>query len=189
MRCSPRRKSALSQRTRARTTSDAAPRPSEQKKNKKKSGTGSSAGKQEKSALSPHTLARTLRAVADELERDPELARRVSNSLASTQPGVTPETAVSQDETTTSTPSTPSAPAFQPRLIPGTSPELGPGIPDPFLLLSKRGEKGLRTVLEDLRLGTLRAIIREYHLDPQGKLIGQNDAGRLRKAIMEAVVR
>jgi hypothetical protein len=47
----------------------------------------------------------------------------------------------------------------------------------------------LRTALEDLRLGTLRAIIREYHLDPQGKLIRQNDAGRLRKAIMEAVVR
>jgi hypothetical protein len=38
-------------------------------------------------------------------------------------------------------------------------------------------------------MGTLRAIIREHHLDPQGKLIRQNDAERLRKAIMEAVVR
>jgi hypothetical protein len=175
----------LSQRTRARTTADAAPRPSEQRS----VGKGSSAGKQEKSALSPQTLARTLRAVADELERDPELARRVSNSLASSTPQVTPDSTASQDETTTNTPSTPSAPTFRPRLIPGTSPELGPGIPDPFLLLSRRGEKGLRAALEDLRLGTLRAIIREYHLDPQGKLIRQNDAERLRKAIMEAAVR
>lgn len=176
----------MSQRTRARTTADAAPRPSEQKK----SGKGSSADRQEKnSPLSPQTLARTLRAVADELERDPELARRVSNSLAHPSAQVTPETAVSQGETTTSMPSTPSAPTFRPRLIPGTSPELGPGIPDPFLVLSRRGEKGLRAALEDLRLGTLRAIIREYHLDPQGKLIRQNDAERLRKAIMEAVVR
>jgi hypothetical protein len=175
----------LSQRTRARTTADVAPRSSEQRS----AGKGSSAGKQEKSALSPQTLARTLRAVADELERDPELARRVSNALASGTPQITPETAVAQDETTTNTPSTPSAPTFRPRLIPGTSPELGPGIPDPFLLLSRRGEKGLRAALDDLRLGTLRAIIREYHLDPQGKLIRQNDAGKLRKAIMEAVVR
>jgi hypothetical protein len=176
----------LSQRTRARTTADAAPpRPSE----RKKAGKGNSSGKQEKSALSPQTLARTLRAVADELERDPELARRVSNSLVSTGPQRAAETTVSQDETITNTPSTPTAPTFRPRLIPGTSPELGPGIPDPFLLLSKRGEKGLRAALEELRLGTLRAIIREYHLDPQGRLLRQNDAEKLRKAIMEAVVR
>jgi hypothetical protein len=175
----------LSQRTRARTTADGTPRPTE----RKKAGKGSSDGKQEAPALSPQTLARTLRAVADELERDPELARRVSNSLASTGHQRTAETAVSQDETITNTPSTSNSPTFRPRLIPGTSPELGPGIPDPFLLLSRRGEKGLRTALEDLRLGTLRAIIREYHLDPQGKLLRQNDAERLRKAIMEAVVR
>jgi hypothetical protein len=175
----------LSQRTRARTTADAAPKPSEQRS----VGKGSGAGEQEKSALSPQTLARTLRAVADELERDPELARRVSNSIASSESQVTLDSAVSQDETTTNTPSTPTPPTFRPRLIPGTSPELGPGIPDPFLLLSRRGEKGLRAALEDLRLGTLRAIIREYHLDPQGRLIRQNDAQKLRKAIMEAAVR
>jgi hypothetical protein len=174
----------LSQRTRAHTTADAAPKPSEQRKAR----TGSSAGKQEKSALSPQTLARTLRAVADELERDPELARRVSSALDSTEPRPEPDHAVWLDEATT-TPLTPSSSTFRPRLIPGTSPELGPGVPDPFVVLSRRGEKGLRAALEDLRLGTLRAIIREHHLDPQGKLTRQNDAHKLRRAIIEAVVR
>ena len=175
----------MSQRTRARTTADAPPKPSKQRS----AGKGTGAGEQQKSSLSPQTLARTLRAVADELERDPELARRVSSALASTEPQVTPDSAAAEDEATASAPLTPSAAAFRPRLVPGTSPELGPGIPDPFLLLSRRGDKGLRAVLQDLRLGTLRAIIREHHLDPQGKLIRQNDAERLRKAIMEAVVR
>jgi hypothetical protein len=177
----------LSHRTRARMTADAAPKPSESRSARKRS----SAGKEKaKSSFSPQSLARTLRAVADELERDPELARRVSNSLAHHSPQDTPETATSKDdEAVINTPSTPSASPYRPRLIPGTSPELGPGIPDPFLLLSRWGENGLRAALDDLRLGTLRAIIREHHLDPQGKLIRQNDAVRLRKAIIEAVVR
>jgi hypothetical protein len=175
----------LSQRTRARTTAEAAPKPSKQRS----AGKATGSGEQQKSSLSPQTLARTLRAVADELERDPELARRVSSALAHPSPRVAPDPAATEDEATASAPLTSSAAAFRPRLVPGTSPELGPGIPDPFLLLSRRGEKGLRAVLQDLRLGTLRAIIREHHLDPQGKLIRQNDAERLRKAIMEAVVR
>ena len=177
----------MSHRTRARMTADAAPKPSESRS----AGKRSSAGKEKtKSSFSPQTIARTLRAVADELERDPELARRVSNSLAHPASQGSPETTASKDdEAAVNIPSTLGASTFRPRLIPGTSPELGPGIPDPFLLLSRWGEDGLRAALDDLRLGTLRAIIREHHLDPQGKLIRQNDAVKLRKAIMETVVR
>ncbi|MGO8949311.1 MAG: hypothetical protein ACLQUY_17000, partial [Ktedonobacterales bacterium] len=89
----------------------------------------------------------------------------------------------------TSHPATPSSPNFQPRLVTGTSPELGTGIPDPFALFAKRGEKGLHAALEDLRLGTLHAIIREHHLDPHAKVTRQTDAAKLRKIILAAVTR
>ena len=73
-----------------------------------------------------------------------------------------------------------------PRLITGTSPDLGTGVPDPFALYRRLGAGGLRAALDDLRLGTLRAIVREYTLDPAGRLSGQNDAERLRAAILDA---
>ena len=85
--------------------------------------------------LSPETLARTLRAVAAELERNPDLARRISGAVvtsASTAPPVAP---VERATTVSHT--------FRPRLVAGASPDLGPGIPDPFLLWTQRGEKGL----------------------------------------------
>ena len=75
---------------------------------------------------------------------------------------------------------------FVPRLITGTSPELGTGVPDPFTLYRRLGEEGLRAALGELRLGTLRAIVREYTLDPGGRLSGQNDAERMRAAILDA---
>jgi hypothetical protein len=80
----------------------------------------------------------------------------------------------------------PALPRFQPRLVVGTPPTLGPGIPDPFALRQRLGEAGLRAALADLRLGTLRAIVREHRLDPSGRIARQNDADRLRTLILEA---
>jgi hypothetical protein len=75
---------------------------------------------------------------------------------------------------------------FQPRLVTGLSPDLGQGVIDPFALYATRGEDGLRAALDELRLGSLRAIIREHKLDPSGKLAQQNDAEKLRTAILKA---
>ncbi len=161
----------MSHRTHARTTGDTArkqPKPAK-----------SSKGNETEVAVSPETLARTLRAVAAELERDPELARRISGALAP-----------SHREESQVVPAPPAkAPAFRPRLVTGTNPDLGPGIPDPFQLWATRGEQGLRAALEELRLGTLRAIIREYNLVPQGKSTQHNDAAKLRALILESVAR
>jgi hypothetical protein len=161
----------LSHRTRARTTGGDArkqPKPA-----------GSSKGHEAEVVVSPETLARTLRAVAAELERDPELARRISDALA---PSHSEESAVAPSPEA-------KASAFRPRLVTGTSPDLGPGIPDPFQLWTTRGEKGLCAALEELRLGSLRAIIREYNLVPQGKSTQHNDAAKLRALILESVAR
>jgi hypothetical protein len=57
-------------------------------------------------------------------------------------------------------------------------------VPNPFALRERLGEAGLRAALDDLRLGTLRAIVREHQLDPTGKLKGMNDAGKLRALIL-----
>ena len=139
--------------------------------------------------LAPEAIARTLRAVAAALERDPALARRVAadagysgtaDSAASAEaPAAEPSTP--RDGTTTSSRRT-----FRPRLITGPDATLGPGIPDPFALRADRGEAALRALLEELRLGTLRAIIRAHHLDPSGRLARQNDAARLRALIVAA---
>jgi hypothetical protein len=77
---------------------------------------------------------------------------------------------------------------FQPRLVTGSAPELGTGIPDPFALRLRLGHHGLQTVLSDLRLGTLRAIVREYRMDPTGRVSRQNDADRLRLLILDATM-
>jgi hypothetical protein len=160
----------LSHRTHARTTGDAArkqPKPA-------RSGKGNEA----EVVVSPETLARTLRAVAAELERDPELARRISGAVAT-----------SHSEESQGVPALEvNTPAFRPRLVTGASPDLGPGIPDPFRLWATRGEKGLHAALEELRLGSLRAIIREYNLVPQGRST-HHDAAKLRALILESVAR
>jgi len=143
----------------------------------------------EDTAFTPETLARTLRAVATELERDPDLARRVAASVAATSTDATPAASLP-------TPEHPDAPAtpsrlnrtFRPRLVTGASPDLGPGIPDPIALYQKLGADGLRAALDELRLGSLRAIIREHSLDLKGTLTRQNDAARLRDAILAAAL-
>jgi hypothetical protein len=190
--------------------------------------------------MAPEALARTLRAVAAELERDPALARRIAEALAAPTPDPSPtgepagsagnltpgpaparrgESApplsLSPDEkggaSSTSSNSGNQGTArahlsrrseggagvgaasvnhsFRPRLITGASPELGAGIPDPFVLYAEKGEQGLRAALAELRMGSLRAIVREHRLDPAGRLAGNNDADKLRTVIVKAVVK
>ena len=144
--------------------------------------------------LAPEALARTLRAVAAELERDPALARRVAAALAASpdQPdtlSLAPDAPTSEqrgdDQPNPKSPR--AARVFTPRLITGASPMLGPGVPDPFALHARLGMDGLRAALEELRLGSLRAIVREHGLDPGGKVSRANDAARLREVILAAV--
>jgi hypothetical protein len=150
------------------------------------------------SAFAPETLARTLRAVAAELERDPDLARRVARAVVEPQPQPQPQSPDTTPATHT-TDAVADAPeqtveakgkrasrTFRPRLVTGLSPDLGQGVVDPFALYATRGEDGLRAALDELRLGSLRAIIREHQIDPTGKLAQQNDAEKLRAAILKA---
>jgi hypothetical protein len=134
----------------------------------------------EPQALTPDEFARALRAIAGELERDPRLARRVTEAMraetsgsATTTPGV---------ESTAKKEARP----FRPRVIAGARPDLGPGVPDPFALRARLGEMGLAAALDELRIGSLRAIVREYRLDPTGKALAGTDAERLRKLILRA---
>jgi hypothetical protein len=197
--------------------------------------------------MAPEALARTLRAVAAELERDPALARRIAEALAAPipdpsptgkpegsagnlTPGPSPRRMGRESLSSTSGNQGADAPApaplrrergtrvaprpplpedgsplpvgegsevgaarvnrsFRPRLITGASPELGAGIPDPFALYAEKGEQGLRAALAELRTGSLRAIMREHRLDPAGRLAGNNDADKLRAAIVKAVLK
>lgn len=142
--------------------------------------------------LSPEELARALRAMAAEIERDPALARRVAGAMrAPTDAPTAAETPVVA-ETLDDAPVTPTrrgARAFKPRLVTGAATVLGPGVPDPFALHERLGEDGLREALADLRLGTLRAIVREHRLDPEGTLAGQNDDAKFRALILRATKR
>jgi hypothetical protein len=136
--------------------------------------------KPEQQALSPDEFARALRAIAGELERDPNLARRVTEAMrAETSAPVTepaePEPAAKE-----------SARPFRPRVIEGARPDLGTGVPDPFALRARLGETGLAAALDELRIGSLRAIVREYTLDPVGKALNGTDAERLRRLILRA---
>ena len=137
--------------------------------------------------LTPEMIARTLRAVADEMERDSALARRVAAGAGFGADGA-PTTAMPPESSASpeGAAATPRPRTFRPRLVTGPDAALGPGIPDPFALRAARGAAGLRAVLEELRLGTLRAIIRAHHLDPTGGFARQNDAIRLRALIVEA---
>jgi hypothetical protein len=132
--------------------------------------------------------------VAAELERDPALARRVAEALAA------PEGTVRSDEVynheageggkeTSAAAKRGVNQSFRPRLVTGTDPALGSGIPDPHAIYARTGEAGLRAALAELRLGSLRAIVREHRLDASGKLAKQNDAEKLRAAILAAAKR
>ncbi|HKV84642.1 MAG TPA: hypothetical protein VJN88_08800 [Ktedonobacterales bacterium] len=140
--------------------------------------------------FAPESLARTLRAVAAELERDPALARRVADAIAGSEhdaPAPSPADAPRGEPESPSGKKGGVNQSFRPRLVTGASPELGSGVPDPFALVKRRGEPALRAALDELRLGTLRAIVREHKLDPGGKLARLNDAQKLREAILAAV--
>lgn len=147
--------------------------------------------------LSPEELARALRAVAAELERDPALARRVAGAIRVPTPAAQPpmfdapadEPEDAAEETPPVQPTRRVGKTFKPRLVTGAAETLGAGIPDPFALREQLGEDGLRAMLEELRLGTLRAIVREYKLDPKGQLAGQNDDAKFRALILRATKR
>jgi hypothetical protein len=169
--------------SRGRTTTRAAtpPSPTRQPRARRSAAAGAAGEPPPAHPLDPDAIARTLRAVADALERDPALARQVAHAAA-------PPLA-SADHADASPPpgaSRARARPFQPRLVVGTAPALGPGVPDPFALRAQLGADGLQTALADLRLGTLRAIVREHRLDPAGRVMRQNDAERLRALILEA---
>jgi hypothetical protein len=145
-------------------------------------------------SLAPETLARTLRAVAAELERDPELARRVAETLAAPEGAagsgeVRDHKAEEGGKDTSAAAKRGVNQSFRPRLVTGTDPALGSGIPDPYVIYARTGEAGLRAALADLRLGSLRAIVREHRLDTPGNLAKQNDAEKLRAAILAAAKR
>ncbi len=139
--------------------------------------------------LQPEALARALRAVATELDRDPALAQRVAQAIndtpAAAAPAATapaPAQAVDANE-----PATPTiGRSFRPSIVTGVAEALGPGVPDPFVLRERLGEPGLREALASLRLGSLRAIIRQHRLDPAGNLSKLNDAEKLRAHILAA---
>jgi hypothetical protein len=136
--------------------------------------------KQEQQTLSPDEFARALRAIAGELERDPQLAKRVTEAMRAETADPTP--AAHDPESPAKKP----ARTFRPRVIEGARPDLGPGVPDPFVLRARLGEAGLAAALDELRIGSLRAIVREYKLDPAGKALNGTDAERLRKLILRA---
>jgi hypothetical protein len=140
-------------------------------------------------SLDPGAIARVLRVVADEVERDPALARRVAAATA--QLGATaPDADAAGGEADhrvragrTGSPTVGAKP-FKPRIVTGARPDLGPGIPDPFALRAQLGRDGFCAALEELRLGTLRAMVREYHLDAAGRTPQHSDAARLRQLIV-----
>lgn len=137
-------------------------------------------------SVDPAVIARTLRAVADELERDPALASRVAAGIDRPLAGLDPRTVdASEPERAPRA----GARRFQARLVTGVDAGLGPGILDPFALRQRLGAEGLAAALADLRLGGLRAIIREHALDPHGRAAHTNDADRLRAVILEETAR
>ncbi len=144
--------------------------------------------------LSPEALARALRAVATELERDPALAQRVAQAISETSAAPAPSEPVRQPARRAKAQREPAAePApptigrtFHPTIVTGIDEALGPGVPDPFALRKRLGEAGLRDALASLRLGSLRAIIRQHKLDASGALSKLNDAEKLRAHILAA---
>ena len=141
-------------------------------------------------AMSPEALARALRAVATELERDPALARRVASAIAGDGDArATEQFAVTRDEPRAESETATIGRTFHPSIVTGVAADLGAGVLDPFALLARLGADGLREALESLRLGSLRAIVREHKLDPSGRLSKLNDAAKLRERIIQATAK
>lgn len=153
-------------------------------------------------ALTADALARLLRAIAAEVEQNPQLAGRIAQALTSPPSGDDGErtrkrptvsrarqepTPDSVAEAAAETAPRSASRRFKPRVVAGAAPEAGMGIPDPFALASQLGVEGLQTLLDDLRLGSLRAIVRTHQLDPDGQHVKQNDTTKLRELILRAV--
>jgi hypothetical protein len=138
--------------------------------------------------LQPEALARALRAVATELDRDPALAQRVAQAINDTPAAGTPGTPPAPSQAVGASEPTPPTigRSFRPSIVTGVAETLGPGVPDPFALRERLGEPGLREALASLRLGSLRAIIRQHRLDHTGNLSKLNDAEKLRAHILAA---
>ncbi len=161
-------------------------------------------------------LVQWLRALADAVESDPDLATRVTQGMAAPpEHSVAPEPpAIAQEITPTISAATATPPAVAPPTdapppveaiaptlrhtrkssrfgpsVTGRPAELGTGVPDPFAVFARDGEEGLRRALEALRVGTLRAIIRAHDLDPAGKVGASATEKRLVTAIIAAVKR
>lgn len=156
------------------------------------------------------SFARWLRALASEVERDPELAARVATAAldavpvaphsdltdsipeAATPPEAAPEPvadAVPPEDAAPAVRQTRRASRFGPPTIAGRGTSLGRGVPDPFAIHADSGEAGLRAALEGLRAGTLRAMIRAHDLDPHAKVPASASETRLAAAILAAVKR
>lgn len=149
--------------------------------------------------LQPDALARALRAVATELERDPALAERVAQAINEPAAAASAAAAASREparppiiarqppaEVEQEPPAATIGRSFRPTIVTGIAEELGPGVPDPFALRERLGEDGLREALASLRLGSLRAIVRQHNLDATGALGKLNDAEKLRERILGA---
>lgn len=137
--------------------------------------------------MRPDALARALRAVATELERDPALAKRVAQAINDVAPPAPAESVSESVETPEALPVPPIVGRkFRPTIVTGVAEDLGPGVPDPFALRAKLGEAKLKEALASLRMGSLRAIIRQHGLDRDGSLIAINDAAKLRAHILAA---
>ncbi|HEY7092423.1 MAG TPA: hypothetical protein VH393_04550, partial [Ktedonobacterales bacterium] len=84
----------------------------------------------EQQALSPDEFARALRAIAGELERDPNLAKRVTEAMRAEAPDSARASNAPEPELAAKK----STRTFRPRVIEGARADLGPGVPDPFAL-------------------------------------------------------
>jgi hypothetical protein len=138
--------------------------------------------------LQPEALARALRAVATELDRDPALAQRVAQAINDTPAAAAPAALPAPSQAAgANEPAPPTiGRSFRPSIVTGVAETLGPGVPDPFALRERLGEAGLLEALASLRLGSLRAIIRQHRLDHTGNLSKLNDAEKLRAHILAA---
>lgn len=161
--------------------------------------------------VNPEIIARRLRAAAADLKHAAALVEHAAASIGSLSPPA-PAPAPARPRARTALPdssaalesagslahtgrtkpsrsaSKPAARVFTPSLVTGISPDLGPGIPDPFALAKRLGPDGLRAALAELRRGTLRAIIREHGIAPAAQVARISDDTRLREMILAAVL-
>lgn len=153
-----------------------------------------------------------LRALAEEVERNPELAAKIQQVAAPApahenheQAHITRAESEHEDRmidyaanNTAPVDVSVDVPApilrhrkrssrYGPPTIEGRTDSKNMGVPDPRQLYAEQGEDGLRMTLQDLRAGTLRAIIRTYQLDPDGTMPAQASEKKMIALIVKAV--